>query len=297
MANGTAEPANGHGEYPQALYPTQPELEAAFGIVRHARVPHVPDVVLQIRAEVGREDADPHRIADLVALDPALTGNLLRTVNSAAFGGLVELDSVHQAVIRLGVAQVANLITAELLAHLAEDDVPAVREAWESTAEVAKAAMVIASHVQDVGADEAYLFGMLHDVGNILFARVDPALSQFRTLAIEAPVSVLPHERARIGTDHATVGFLFARHWRLPDYFALAIYHHHAMSCADIDDPHIRSLIAIIKLATYLTSLHLRDLELPEMVQYRMAAKRELMLSDEVWEELRQDALSGALTQ
>lgn len=280
-------------ETPQTpLYPSEAELRTAYQRAGGNRIPHVPDVLLQLQTEIAREEPDVRRVADLIGEDPALTGSLLRTVNSAAFGASVELENVHQAVVRLGLPRVANLVAAELIGGLVEDGNAEVRRVWEEIREVARIALLIAREVEGVDPDEAYLFGMLHDVGNILFARLAPTTRQLRDLAAVMPVSALRQEHARLGTDHVTVGFLFARHWRLPDYFCLAVYHHHALSCAGLEDPRVRSLIAIIKLANYLASTHLRDMEMPEMVQYRAAARRELMLPDAVWDQLRQEALA-----
>jgi len=271
------------------LYPSEADLRGAFQVIRKARVPHVPDVLSEIRTEIGRREPDIKRVADLVAQDPALAGSVLKTVNSARLGGVEQIENIHHACVRLGLQALTNLVTAELVGILAEDAGPDVREAWETSLETAKAAMVIAEHVQGVSMDEAYLMGIMHDVGNILFARIRSGLGDLREQAYVTPVSGIDVERRRLGTDHPTVGFMFARHWELPEPLALAIYHHHQATCAAIEDPHVRCLTAISKLADYLVSRHLRDIELPEMVQYRMAARRELLLSDEAWDEIAQD--------
>lgn len=276
----------------RSLYPSEAELRTAYQRACGNRIPHVPDVLLQLQTEIARDEPNVRRVADLIGEDPALTGSLLRTVNSAAFGASVELENVHQAVVRLGLPRVANLVTAELIGGLVDDGSAEVRQVWEEVREVARIALLIAREVEGIDPDEAYLFGMLHDVGSILFARMAPGSKRLRDMAAVMPVNALRQEQARLGTDHVTVGFLFARHWRLPEYFCLAVYHHHALSCAGLEDPHVRSLIAIIKLANYLASTHLRDMEMPEMVQYRAAARRELMLLDSVWEQLRQEALA-----
>jgi hypothetical protein len=72
-----------------------------------------------------------------------------------------------------------------------------------------------------------------------------------------------------------------------------AIYLHHRTHCAGITDDRLRAMIAVVKLASVLRYLPLRDLELPEMIQYRMAAQRELMITQDDWDQLCLEANAG----
>ena len=194
---------------------------------------------------------------------------------------------------RLGVSQVANLVAAEAVSSLADDVGPEVRRIWESNVEEARAAVAVSAYIDNLSADEAYLLGMMHDVGNIIFARIRESLGNLKDRAYIAPVTVLDEERRLIGTDHTVIGFLMAKHWKLPEVYALAIYHHHVPTCQHLSDSKLRSLVALLKVVNYLTSLHLRDMELPEMIQYRFAARKELLIPPDLWEELLNEAAGG----
>ncbi len=281
------------GQCPTNLYPTKENLEAAYKVTRLARVPHIPHLVLSIREEVAQIEPDIRRIVNLISQDPSLAGKVLKIANSSLYGADVVTESIHQAVVRLGVSQIGNLVTAEAVGALADDVSPEVKRVWESNLEEARAAVAVSAYLEEVNADEAYLLGMMHDIGNIVYARIKESFGVLKDRAGILPVAILEQERQLFGTDHTVIGFLLSRHWKLPDTISLAIYHHHKLTCQHITDSKVRSMVALLKLANYLTSLHLRETELPEMIQYRVAAQKELMLSPAIWQELASDARSG----
>lgn len=273
--------------------PPREDLEAAFRTLKQGRVPSIPTVVLELNRELASREPSLERAARLVAEDPAVAGAVLGLVNSPAYGTRVPVESLHHAITLLGLTKVANLVTAESLSRAMASPKAEVTQIWESSVEEARAAVAIARLIDGLEPDEAYLFGMMHDVGNLVLAAQHPDVKKTWDLHAQAPVTMIARERREYGTDHVTLGYLLAKHWKMSDRFALAIYHHHVSSCASFGDPELRTLIAVAKLANCLASQHLRTHELPEMLQYRLAARRELMISDEDWDRLRDEALQG----
>lgn len=273
------------------IYPADDELRRAFDVLKRAKIPNIPEIVNQLRAELAKEYPDAAAIAELISADPALAARLLMQANSALFGGRVEIINVKQAVIRMGLARVANLVTAELLASTIPHDQSSIAPIWEAINEEARAAVAIARLVDDISEDEAYLLGLLHDVGPLLFASLEPAYLEQFDAQLTTPDSIIQWEQKHFGVDHTAIGFLLARHWQMPDDFALAVFHHHSGVCACFDDSRVRGLTALIKLANFLVSQPVRsnqgktsDIE---------PARRELMIEDSDWAQLQQDALLG----
>ncbi len=249
-------------------YPPQAALEAAFQAVRKARVPQIPDVVLALRAELIRPEPSIKVATDLIAQDLALTGQILKKINSPLFARKIKIASVQQAVALLGINRLANLVTAESIKRILGDPKGSARVVWESIMEQARVAVIISGLVEGISSEEAYLFGIMHDVGSLIFADLLESYGYEWVLRFGAPQSLLEHERAALGVDHATVGFLLASTWQLPEHLALAIYHHHAESDHELEDASARSLIAISQLAHYLIALSVGDHEMPEMMDY-----------------------------
>lgn len=276
-----------------AQYPSQAALEVAFQSVRKARVPQIPDVVLALRAEMNQPEPNLKVAADLIAQDLALTGQILKQVNSPMFSRGNKIASVQQAVTMLGISRLANLVTAGMVERMLGSPKGAARVVWESIMEQARVAVAISALVDGVTSEEAYLFGIMHDVGCLIFADLLKNYGYEWVLRFGAPQSLMEHERTALGADHVTVGFLLGSTWQIPDHLALAIYHHHSPDYRALDDVRVRALIAISQLAHYLIALSLGSQEMPEMTGYREVSRQELEIAEDDWTALCGQAAHG----
>ncbi|KXX64700.1 HDOD domain-containing protein [Marichromatium gracile] len=283
---------------PDGLYPSKEALELAFKAVRKAVVPQIPDVVLALRKELNRPDPDLRAAADLIAQDLALSGQVLKTVNSPLFGARAKISSVHQAVTMMGVRRVAALASADAIERaLRHSQGGAARVVWESIMEQAHAAVAIARQIGCIDPEEAYLFGLMHDVGSLIFAEQLKDYATVWILHAASPNALIEHERKALGVDHTTVGFLLAGTWQLPGYTTLAIYHHHDPQAVKLADARVRTLIAIAKLAYYLRALPQGNQDAPEMLAYLDDARQELEFNDETLSALSEEAMRGSWSQ
>jgi len=276
------------------LYPRKEALETAFKLVRQARIPQIPDIVLALKREIGRPEPDLRVISDLVEKDISIAGQLLKTINSPAFGLRSKIGSVRQAVSMMGVTRLANLVTAEALSRMLATMDGSVRVIWESIMEEARVTVAISRVVKGISEDETYLFGIMHDVGCLIFGNLS---AQYGTEWIlhgnTSPKGLLAYERSAMGVDHPTVGFLLAGHWQLPEHLALAIYHHHDSGYIEGEDQKVRRLIAMLKLAHYLVAVSHGAQEMPEMTAYREDAWQELEIGHDDWLQLWTQAEQG----
>jgi HD-like signal output (HDOD) protein len=266
------------------LYPSQVELELAFRAVRRARIPQVPDVVLALRDELERPEPRLKVAADLIAQDLALTGQLLKTINSPLFACRTKIASVPQAVSMVGIKRLTNFVTVEAIARILDGAEGTARVVWESIMEEARAFLAIASLVDGVSDDEAYLFGIMHDVGCLIFADLLADYGSAWVLSDAShPERLLAYERSSLGVDHAIVGFLLAGTWRLPQSVALAIYRHHSVEMPAWMDSKARSLVAMAVLAHALVDLRIGAEEFPQMLAECETALAELAIADGDW--------------
>ena len=278
----------------RSLYPSKPVFEAALNVVRRAPVPQIPDVVMALRRELMRAEPDLKVASGLIAQDPVLTGQVLRAINSPAFNLPAPVANVHQAAALLGLARLTNLVTAEAINRLLAVNQGPVRVLWESILGTARIVTAVARLTPDIGEDEAYLFGIMHDVGSLIFANVtDNYIAEWSFRADSTPSELLIHERATLGTDHAVVGFLLANNWKLPEFIALAILHHHGTRHLEAEDRRIPRLIALGQLAHYLVALANGTDETAEMLEYRDQAGHMLDIGEHEWEGLCRQAVNG----
>lgn len=278
---------------PPPLFPAKSDLQLAFQAVRRAAVPQIPDIVLALRQELMRPEPDIEIAVDLIAQDIALSGQLLKLVNSPLFGMRVRIATVQQAVAMLGIRRVATLATTEALTRLFTDANDSAHIVWESIMEQARAALAIARQLRDPNPEEAYLFGLMHDVGCLIFADLLPEYGSVWVLQTASPNALLAHECNALGVDHTTVGFLLASTWQLPEQMALALYHHHAAHYSQLDDGRVRTFIAITQLAHALIAHAHGNQDTEEMITYLDNARVELPLTDDMLHVLTQEAAQG----
>lgn len=263
--------------------------------VRKARVPQIPDVVLALRDELARPEPDIAAAAELIAQDLALTGQVLKTINSPLFACRTKIGSVKQAVTMMGIKRLANLVTAEAIQRMLQATQGPARMVWEAIMEQANVTVAITRHIGGISSDEAYLFGIMQDVGSLIFAdQLDSYGAEWAFRSAADAHALIDYEKTAMGVDHTTVGFLLAGIWRLPEQMALAIYHHHDdVGSCELEDGKSCSMIAMSKLARYLIALPLGTHETAEMLSNQASARQSLNISEDDWAVLCEDAVAG----
>lgn len=277
-----------------ALHPSQAAIKTASALTTKAKVPHIPDIVLALRTEMARPEPDLRKAADLILQDAVITGDLLKAVNSPVFNLRSKVTSVAQAASMMGVTRLTNYVTAVAVKRMVEDLDPRVRGVWEDIMEEARVFVIIARMTRKISEDEAYLFGIMHDVGALIFSSLSPDyMSEWALRANTEPQRLAEWELAYFGVNHGTLGFVLGTDWQLPNHMALAICHHHTIETLNTDDPRVPYLTALTKIAQYLVSRARGTHELEGVQTYMTEALHELDISEQDWGDLCRRAESG----
>jgi HD-like signal output (HDOD) protein len=170
--------------------------------------PRRPSLLPQLLEAVGDEDASLRSLSRIISQDPALTGELLRTANSALYrvsGSPVE--SIERAAAMLGTQGLRTLISAALVRPLASDDAGAAPGRfgdiiWEHSIYGASAAEAWAARAQDCDPFTAHLLGLMHGLGDVAVYRV------IRDVMARQPVT---QPQALVAHALATQGAVTAR--------------------------------------------------------------------------------------
>jgi HD-like signal output (HDOD) protein len=173
----------------------------------------------------------------IVSCDPALAVKMLRIANSAYYGFKSEVTTVKQAVVLLGLMTVRSLVVgASCYDVFARAGAPDDREAlWLHSIGTAVAAEGLAKSVRGVVPEEAYLAGLLHDVGVAVIAMSYPEVPRLvAAQSLDGEVSRREAEVDLLGCDHAQMGMLVAQEWGLPAPIAGAIGYHHSPAGAAV---------------------------------------------------------------
>lgn len=162
--------------------------------------------------------------------DPNFAVHLIRAANASASSPGSAILTVRQAMVRLGAADCARLVTgvvgATAYAPRSEGDL----DLWRHALQTAVAARTIAAMApaQHVAPEEAYLAGLLHDIGR--FVMLDSAVEDLHRVEAShwhTPEELLRAEHRLLGYDHVQLGVLVCRHWTLPAAICDLVVHHH----------------------------------------------------------------------
>lgn len=227
-------PSHQHEGRGFALVQDDPDADVIQGITHFIdQLPSLPLVVQRILHILQRDEATTREVAEVINLDPALAARLLKLVNSALYALQDPVTTVHHAVTITGFTEVRNLALAvKLMDSFPEADNEVLDRTmyWEHSLACALCAKGIASVVSPATSEEAFLGGLLHDMGKLVLSvyfgeqwrkALEAAEAQSRSpLEVEAEV---------IGAPHTVVGQMLAHHWRLPRLHEMAIGHHHEL--------------------------------------------------------------------
>lgn len=213
----------------------------------------LPQVLSEILEEVGKDDFSSDSLAKIILKDPSLTSRLLKMANSSFYQRVTNITTVHQAVSILGVTTVkcltlsASIFNPERIAASTGVD---PKEFFAYSLSIASASEKIAQTVQYPSPEEAFIAGLLHDIGVLFFLHHYPDRYACILRGEIRAESLVDAEMDEFGVDHCDIGYHLAEVWRLPDYVADAIISHHGrLSTAPSS-----VLQNIVGLAVHLTS-------------------------------------------
>jgi HD-like signal output (HDOD) protein len=220
-------------------------------LIKSIRIPPRPSLLADLQAELASADPSPERIGRIVARDVGMAGALLKLANSSLFGGR-RAKSIEQAILFLGINQVAALMTGLLARQAIPVESPALANFWDVSTRRSHAMVFLSRRLRIGAPDIAHTFGLFCDTGMpLLMGRFPGYDTTFQDAGAEPLRAFTAVEDERHSTNHAAVGTLLARNWGLSSDLAWAILHHHDYAVLEDDstDDAVRSLVALSLLA------------------------------------------------
>ena len=196
-------------------------------------LPSLPEVYKRLVAALQEEHSTLKQLGDIVAEDVAMSASILRVVNSAFFGLPTRISSIQHAVNLIGGQTLRVLVlSSHLFTVLEAASMPSfsVKKLWEHSQRVGCFAKVIAE-TEGLCRDEqdnAFIAGMLHDVGKLILATNMP--DQYRVVIAKVQadaVSIHAAEEEVFGASHAKVGAYLLGLWGFSQRAMGAVCWHH----------------------------------------------------------------------
>jgi HD-like signal output (HDOD) protein len=219
------------------------------------RIPPQPRLVTEIVEMLRAGQLDMRVMADAIAQDAGLTAMLYKLTRSAAYARRRPPQSVEQILVLLGLRQAALLVQSYGLTVAMDGSTPLLEQFWARSTDIAQLASVIAYErvsVCNVFPEQAYMVGIFHDCGvPVLMQRFPDYCAATGVDGVNRKWADVRTEDLAFNVDHCSIGYLLARHWRLPDFVADAILHHHDFTAPGQAS---RTMVAVLQLAIQLHS-------------------------------------------
>ena len=230
--------------------------EAAEKLLSTIKIPPRPTVIEEINREKRKEEPDLRNIAQIISKDIALTAAMLKIVNSPLFGLSKKIETVQQSVMTLGLNNVIGIVTGLALKNTIGAKEPNLEVFWDSAEKVANIAAYLSGIIPGVPKDMAYMYGLFRDCGIPFMLQKFPDYTQTLLIANKGPKLAFTGIEDEIHTtNHATMGYLLAKSWSMPNSICQAVLNHHDISTLNSNEEfsvEVRGLIALLRLAEYL---------------------------------------------
>jgi putative nucleotidyltransferase with HDIG domain len=215
------------------------------------KLPTLPEIAVRIRKTVEDENSSSAQIAKVIGADAALSARLLRVANSPLYRGSAQIDSIQNAVTRLGGKVVRNLVQSLVMQQLFQGQSPTTRKRlhtlWSHSVAVATIAATFARKFTNLSPDQAMLAGLLHDIGTLpIVARAEdfPEIAGDGGLLDEA-----------VEKMHTVVGKLILETWKFPPEIIAVASEHEDLGrySADVD---YTDVVLVANLHSYIGTTH-----------------------------------------
>lgn len=233
---------------------TESIVQSAIQEISH--IATLPEVTMKIIKLVEDPDSTAQDLNNVISNDPALGARILKVVNSAFYGLPGQIGSINRAIVLLGLNAVKNIAIAASLAKLFRGGKIAAnfdaRDLWSNAIACACATRLLAKKVGLGLPDEAFLSGLIHDIG--LMVEIQARRSQFvevlQKLEANPEMSLLQAETQVLGANHEQFGQGLCKLWKFPQSFQYVTgFHHRPMELASGQ----RTLTGLVHIADVLT--------------------------------------------
>jgi diguanylate cyclase (GGDEF)-like protein len=221
-------------------------------------LPSVPAVALEVMRLARAEEADAAALAQVVSLDPALAAKILKIANSALIGPSIEIVTLKRACAHLGFKTIKLwALSFAMVDSLLQPRPPGFDhdDYWKRSLFRAVSAKLIAGAVKPKLADEAFLAGLLSQIGQLVLASCLPVEFQAAQDAAGEGWPSLETQRATIGFTTNDLGSALLAEWGLPAVIERAVRGAHDPEQISEEPDDSRDIAQVLTVASHCETL------------------------------------------
>ena len=257
-------------------------------------LPQFPDNIVNLQRLIADPNAEISDIAREVSVDPSMTADLLKLVNSAQFMLPKRVDNIVEAVKLVGTKGVRNLLYSYGTQKVLGEKYSEMRSLWQHSYRCAFYAFHLAKSFKRRKEllDDVYVGGILHDLGQIVIASLHPELlDRITKVCKEKGIPTRLLENFSVGLNHAEVGALIAKKWNFPDQLVNAIRYHHEPTQAAVAN---RDIVYCVYLANAICDIERErigfdQVQAPVLRDFGIGTEAQLMKIQEKLAKLMED--------
>ncbi len=188
-------------------------------VMQAGQLHSLPAVAMEVLRLTENPRVDARALKECIENDPALTGKLLRVVNSSLFGLSREVSDLNQALALLGTKPLKLLVLGFSLPPGLFQGIEreTLQQYWRHTLTKAVAGREISESMFRVAGDDAFIIGLLQDLGLLLLIQVvGEPYAKFLERAIADHGDLIALENRAVGFDHTALSAKLLQHWNLP---------------------------------------------------------------------------------
>jgi HD-like signal output (HDOD) protein len=228
-------------------------VNAAIQEISH--IATLPEITLKIIELVEDPSSTAQDLHKIISNDPALCSRILKVVNSSFYGLPGQIGSINRAIVMLGLNAVKNIAIAASLAKLFRGGelTPsfAARDLWLHSVGTAAATKVMGDTLGFALGDEAFLGGLIHDIGIMVEMQYDrnKLIEVIEGLNIDEngvpQGSFLEREQQIFGADHQEFGAALCEKWKFPANLKYVTGHHHDPMALPSENRNLAAMIYV----------------------------------------------------
>ncbi len=193
------------------------------------QLPAFDKTAMKIQREISRPEPDIEAIRSAIREDQALTAQVLKMANTAFFKGLSKVETVRDAIVRLGIEQISNivlLVTQKNIFKAGDPEVRAFMERlWRHSVGTATGSAWLAKKSGYAQlSSQAFVAGLLHDIGKLFLLTVIESIREKNAYPFNPSKDFVMEIMDNLHTDQ---GWRLTQNWNLPDVYCVVARDHH----------------------------------------------------------------------
>ena len=213
-----------------------------------------PQFVIETMRKLNDPESNAADVARSLSRDEGLVLRILKLANSAAYGLSRNITNISEAIAMLGYKSVSNIILAATVYSAMDKGLSGYAldrgELWRHSLMVAYTSRQLAKLTEKVGTEDAYVGGLLHDIGKVIlndyvrfgYGIIVKMVEEKHIPCTEAELKVL-------GFDHAMIGEIMIERWEMPKAYVAAVAYHHKPNDLPDDKKQYQPLLDVVTLA------------------------------------------------